>query len=197
LILFGTAFGVSALIALWVTFTRSTVDAGFPRMGQGMDGDAVDTIYTNSKYGISALQPGNYWDVPIELSGGNSESTWRADRKAHWGFSVRPASVRSPSDLVNAVQANPLVIENSAGIVSHVMYAGYPAIRLETTIDYQAGGVWREVFYVFVANDITYLLEGGTPLDEWDKGGKADIANLLDSVTIAHQAVVLDPTPAP
>jgi hypothetical protein len=116
---------------------------------------------------------------------------------AHWGFSLRPSSVRSPSDLVSAVRANPLVKDESAETVSAVTYAGYQAIRLETTIDYQAGGVWREVFYVFVANDITYLIEGGTAVDEWDKGGKADIASLLDSVTIAHQAVVLDPTPAP
>jgi hypothetical protein len=200
-LLAGLVLGIAAPIGLGVYFglqqTNSSIEASFSRNAQASGGVTGSSSYVNSQYGVSALLPGTDWGSPNKLAGGHGESTWRNDHKAHWGYSLRPSSQTSPSAFVKSIQDDPLVKSTGAQTVTQVMYNGYQAIRIETNLKLQAGPLWREVYYVFVANGMTYDVTAGTTVDEWEKGGKDVVAKLLASVSVAHQTVVLDPTPGP
>src|SRR5947209_6696171 len=82
-LLIGAMLGVFALDASGAVYSvhkaDSSVAASFSRIGQLLGGDAADTPYTNSKYGVSALLPGTDWDNPRKISGSYGESIWRND----------------------------------------------------------------------------------------------------------------------
>jgi hypothetical protein len=118
----------------------------------------------------------------------------RADRKAHFGYTLRPSST-SPSEYAQHLQTQEEI--SSPQVTTDINYDDYPAIKIEANVDLREDGKWRDIFYIFNANNATYAVDAGTTVDEWDKGGKEMVANLLRSVVVLQQPVVLDPFPTP
>ena len=126
----------------------------------------------------------------------NGEYMVRADGKAHFGYSLRSSST-NPLDYAQRLQTQKEI--SAPQITTGIDFDNYPATKVEANLDLREEGMWRDTFYIFSANDATYVVDAGTTVDEWDKGGKEMVANFLGSVVVLQQPVVLDlfPTPTP
>jgi hypothetical protein len=169
------------------------VDQAFSKIGAGLSEGEVVTTYSNDKYGVFTEIPGNDWKQPVQSSKIDGEYIERADRRAEFSYSVRPGSV-SPSEAAKSIGGNP-----HPDIVSNFVWKGRNAIKVGASVDLGADGIWKAVYIIFSANNVTYILNAATPTDDWENGGKDLAERILDNVVIRDQAVVLDhiPTPTP
>jgi hypothetical protein len=184
-------FGPQRVNGVFSRIADESMTGAFPRVADDLEGGTPTTRYSNSKFGISAWLPGTNWDPPGKLSIGNGEYVWRTDGSAHFSFSVHPLSF-SPSEWVQTRLEDPMIKENSAQTTDDVMYKGFHAIKLEAIVDYGTEPLWHEIFYSFCANNVTYVVEAGTTVEVWDKGGRELVTRVLNSVRIAAKTTPPD-----